>query len=118
MLLLAIDLRGDRPNRTSECSLSLTLNALQCSSRAVGICGIDVRSQTIAIPRLKAAKDAARNDEQKKLIDRRVKLIEAESKSLEKVSEAYEAAINSNLQFRIYRQVGPHQVPLVQIGNN
>ena len=73
---------------------------------------VSLRRQTIAW------KGAARKAErgQKRLMQRQLDRMESEIKQREKRNDAYTAAMDASLRFRIFRRIGDHELDLVHVG--
>lgn len=70
-------------------------------------------SQTLF--QLKTNKDKVK-DERKKFVEKQIKALEKDKERLEAFIESYAIAARTKLNLRIFRQIGPHRIPLVLFG--
>lgn len=74
--------------------------------------GAELAGLTQGLFRMKAAKGKAKGNAKKRM-ETQIRVMENNKRQLEAFAESYLAAKQTKLQFRIYRQVGPHRIPLV-----
>ena len=109
--------RGRKQSLSTRASVRRNPRQAQFSAVKPGL-GASLRTESRAAARnlfqLKAARKRAENDVKKRL-DRRIKVLEENKKRMESFVESYLLAAQSKLQFRIYRQVGNHRIPLIAL---